>query len=144
MRVLALLFIINAALSFPASANMQNEAAVILNEYRSSKGRHALVPNQILIRAAQGHADDMANKGYFSHRSRNGDTMTRRIKKAGFKPCGSVAENIARGQQSVDAVMQAWINSPSHRRNNLHRKVTHFGLGHSNGYWVITFAQICK
>ncbi|MGO7638808.1 CAP domain-containing protein, partial [Rhizobium leguminosarum] len=36
------------------------------------------------------------------------------------------AENIASGQQSVDAVVTAWINSPNHLENMLGR---YGGLG---------------
>jgi len=42
---------------------------------------------------------------------------------------GSVGENIARGQQSADEVVEDWMNSPTHRENILRAEFTRISVG---------------
>src|SRR6202012_3035145 len=69
-----------------------------------------LVWNDELEDAAMGHAKDMANLNYFSHTSKDGRTMGKRISAAGYGFKGfrsyAIAENIAEGQQSIDEVIK--------------------------------------
>lgn len=60
--------------------------------------------------AAQAHADDMAQRDYFSHNSQDGRTPGSRITAAG---CiwNAYGENIAAGQGTPEAVMKTWKNS---------------------------------
>lgn len=53
----------------------------------------------------------------------------------------SVAENIAYGHKSVHSVMQAWLRSPGHRRN-IHGNYQCIGVGLSNSYWCVVFANL--
>jgi uncharacterized protein YkwD len=92
-----------------------------------------------LNRAAQGHADDMALTGLFSHTSDDGRSWVTRIRATGWKrPAG---ENIARGFGGAPEVMTAWMNSPEHRRNILNCKFKYIGVGHNmlGEYWVQDF-----
>ena len=80
-----------------------------LNAFRSSQGLSPLRPNAALTRAAQAHAEDMARRGYFSHRSvggPNGTTFSERAR-AGGCALRSGAENIASGQRSEAAALEA-------------------------------------
>lgn len=72
-----------------------------------------------LQQAAWAHSSDMANNNFFAHQSAtNGTTLRERVPAAGYNY--SVAgENIAAGQTSVQAVVQAWMNSPSHCANTM-------------------------
>lgn len=72
-----------------------------------------------LQQAAWVHSSDMANNNFFAHQSAtNGTTLRERVPAAGYNY--SVAgENIAAGQTSVQAVVQAWMNSPSHCANTM-------------------------
>lgn len=56
----------------------------------------------------------------------------------------AAGENIAYGQPTAQAVMDAWMNSPGHRANILNRSYTQIGVGavsDSNGilYWTQDF-----
>ena len=53
----------------------------------------------------------------------------------------SIAENIAFGQPSVASVNLAWMKSPGHRRNILHRNFRFVGFGKAGAspYWVANF-----
>ena len=79
--------------------------------------------------AAQQHTQDMANNHYFSHTEPDGDTLTDRLNQAGYH-YSSAGENIANGQTTPEAVMEAWENSPGHRANLLNADFTDFGAGY--------------
>ena len=51
----------------------------------------------------------------------------------------SAGENIAMGQQSPAAVVEAWMNSPGHRANILTSRFVHAGMGASQNHWVQMF-----
>ena len=58
-----------------------------------------------------------------------------------------VAENIAYGQNSVESVMETWLNSSGHKKNIMNSKFTDIGCGMSlsiNGkpYWCVCFGRI--
>ena len=55
-------------------------------------------------------------------------------------------ENIAAGQQTAQAVMTAWMNSPGHRQNIMSPNYTQMGIGYSPGgnmspYWSQMFIR---
>lgn len=115
-----------------ASAGLQ-----LVNSHRAEAGCPAVTSDDRLIIAAQRHADDMAAHDYFSHVSQDGRTFDERIRAAGYDSPG--AENIAAGQQDVDAVMAAWMDSPGHRANILNCDLGSVGLARSGNVWVQTF-----
>ena len=53
----------------------------------------------------------------------------------------SAAENIAKGQKTPAAVVNAWMNSSGHRKNILNAGFTHIGVGYADGgnYWTQMF-----
>lgn len=106
---------------------------------RKKAGCQPLTIDSRLTLAAQRHANDMSAKNYFSHTSKDGTSWSRRIIKAGYtKPGG---ENIARGYTSSWSVVQAWMNSPGHRRNILTCSFKRIGVGYNpvGHYWVQDF-----
>jgi len=114
-----------------------------LNLVRSQRGLSQLAPSNALARAAQAHANDMSQNGYFSHTSPNGGTLVDRVQAAGYPYC-FVAENIAQGQQSAAEVMTSWMNSAGHRRNNLSDRATEYGVARAGGnYWVLVLGSRC-
>ncbi len=114
-----------------------------LNQVRSQRGLSQLARSDALARAAQAHATDMSQNGFFSHVSPNGGTLVDRVQAAGYPYC-FVAENIAQGQQSAAEVMTAWMNSAGHRRNNLSDRATEYGVARAAGdYWVLVLGSRC-
>ena len=116
-----------------------------LNAYRSSRGLSPLQRNAALTRAAQAHAEDMARRGYFSHRSAGGPNGTTFVQRARASGCAlrAGAENIASGQRSLASAIEAWKTSSGHRRNMLGRSYTQYGLGRSGTIWVLKLAAHC-
>jgi uncharacterized protein YkwD len=102
-----------------------------------------LIWNTHLQKAAYGHARDMNDKNYFSHTSKDGRSMEDRIVLNGYIFNGyksfMVGENIARGQQSIQEVMDAWIKSPDHCRNLMNAGFKEIGVSQYNDYWVQDF-----
>ena len=72
--------------------------------------------NKELLNAAAGHSADMAQNNYFSHISRDGRTPPQRLVAANYD-YASMGENIAAGQPTVEAAVNAWLTSPDHCKN---------------------------
>jgi uncharacterized protein YkwD len=102
------------------------------------------VTNDALAAAAQGHAEDMKAKGYFSHTGQDGRSPFDRMRDAGYD-YRAAGENIARGQGGAREVMTAWMTSPGHRANILNCDYRELGVGHVDGgdgpWWVQNFGS---
>ena len=68
--------------------------------------------------AARLHAADMAKRKVMSHDGGDGSTPADRVKRQKYV-YQAIGENVAYGQKTVDAVMDAWMNSPDHREHVL-------------------------
>lgn len=100
-----------------------------------------------LERAATLHAQDMANKNYYSHTSLDQRTFAQRIKAQGYQYSG-IAENIYAHPQTAELAMQGWLKSERHCRNLMNPQFTHVGMGMGYNpnsewqyYWVQNFAH---
>lgn len=112
----------------------------VLNDYRAAAGRASLTYSEALEAAALAHAQDMAQGGFFDHEGSDGSTVGVRVSRQGYDWC-FVAENIAKGQGSLDAVMRAWAGSRGHRRNMLSRQAEEFAVVEAPGrIWVMVLA----
>ena len=56
---------------------------------------------------------------------------------------GAASENIAFGQPSEQAVLDAWIDSPGHLTNMLGPRYRAYGLGRAGNHWVLKLADGC-
>jgi uncharacterized protein YkwD len=129
----------------PAHADPSYEQQVIdlTNQHRAANGCGALAPNGALTNAARGHSNDMAATNQMTHIGTNGSDAGDRITQAGY-PANRWAENVAFGQTTPREVVDAWMNSPSHRTNILDCRLVDIGVGHvvnSGGvpYWTQDF-----
>lgn len=110
-----------------------------INELRRQAGAPPLTLSAQLVAAAQGHANDMAAKGYFSHTSQDGRTPAQRINATGYS-FTTYGENIAWGYANWNAALTAWMGSAGHRANLLSTRFLHVGLGAKSRYYVADFA----
>lgn len=118
-------------------------ALAAVNAERAERGRVALAWNAALEEAALAHAADMARRGYFSHTGANGSSVRSRVTRTGYDGC-FWAENIAKGQRDVGAVLSAWMGSRGHRANILHRNAREVGLARAGqNIWVMVLAAPC-
>ncbi|WP_294622239.1 CAP domain-containing protein [uncultured Roseovarius sp.] len=112
-----------------------------INASRAEAGRSALSVNRQLTQAAAAHARDLADTGAFSHTGSNGSSVGDRVRGQGYGFC-FVAENIAKGQGSLEQVLSGWMASPGHRRNILASQAREFGLVRGPGnLWVMVLAK---
>lgn len=110
--------------------------AVILNDERGNLSLVPVVPEPRLTEAAQSHAEDMARNNYLSHTGRDGSSVADRALAVGYE-YAFIAENIAQGFFSEEAVLEAWMNSPGHAANILDQRAEDFGLGLEGDTWVL-------
>ena len=108
----------------------------LANMARLEAGCPELQLDDRLTAAAQGHSDDMAAQGYFSHESPDGRTFADRVQAAGYPSPGG--ENIAQGQRSALEVHESWMGSEGHRANILNCGFTTIGVGLHEGTWTWT------
>ena len=130
--------------NIPASyAGYSDKLGTLLNKVRLDNAQQAVKKSEILTLVAQKHADDMAKNNYFSHIGQNGSSPHQRVTEENYVACYS-AENIAKGQKTPTAVMDAWMNSKGHRANNLSTRAKEYGIGKSGRVWVLVLATKCS
>ena len=79
----------------------------------------------------------MAVRGFFAHESPDGDDVRERARAQGF--AGKVAENVAWGQASPAAVVEAWSRSADHCRTMMSPRFSATGVGFARGAAGKTF-----
>lgn len=110
-----------------------------INELRAQAGVAPLTLNVQLIAAAQGHAADMAAKGYFSHTGPDGRGPGQRLAATGYQ-ASTWGENIASGYADWNATITAWMGSAGHRANLLNARFKELGLGLASRRYVADLA----
>lgn len=101
--------------------------------------------NAVLGGVAEEHSRSMANGNYFSHLDRDGRTPGDRAELGGYS-AGAVGENIAAGQGTANAVVQAWLASPGHCANLMSPQYRELGAAYAVDpksdagiYWTAMF-----
>ncbi|MEU2155075.1 sigma-70 family RNA polymerase sigma factor [Streptomyces sp. NPDC019396] len=129
----------------PATGGSTAERVIALvNAERAKAGCGPVSNNGQLASAATNHSDDMADRGFFDHTNPDGEDPGDRITDAGYR-WSTYGENIARGQQSPESVMDSWMNSSGHRANILNCSFKELGVGIHNGsggpWWTQAFGS---
>ncbi|RLN49942.1 hypothetical protein BBJ29_001694 [Phytophthora kernoviae] len=104
--------------TYTQSDEYQSQMLALVNKQRAAQGLSSLCLNSKLLSSSARHSDDMAKNNYMAHNGSDGSTMEERITEAGFI-WTAVGENVAAGQEDVESVMTAWMNSPEHKANIL-------------------------
>lgn len=105
------------------------QVLTLTNLYRQQAGLQPLRLNSTLNTAAYSHSLDMATKDFFGHVGSNGSTVFNRLDTAGYN-YATAGENIAAGFTTAKTVVEAWMNSPTHRQNILTPFVEEVGIGY--------------
>ncbi len=124
------------------SYSIEQEVIKLVNVERANAGLSALKYDWELGRVAQYKSQDMHDKNYFSHTSPVYGTPFTMMKNFGIS-YKSAGENIAMGQKTAAAVVDAWMNSEGHRANILNKNYNHIGVGYvkDGNYWTQMFIQ---
>ncbi|MEU1161911.1 CAP domain-containing protein, partial [Streptomyces sp. NPDC005921] len=96
-----------APITTSQEAVVEAEVLKLVNEERAKVGCSALSANSSLTKLAEAFSDDMAARDFFDHTDPDGKTPWDRAAAAGISNLGG--ENIARGQATAQAVMDAWM-----------------------------------
>ncbi|GAA2457759.1 CAP domain-containing protein [Streptomyces macrosporus] len=110
-----------------AETAAEAEVLRLVNLERAEAGCRPLTADPDLAELAGEFSEAMADQGFFSHTSPNGDTPWDRAEAAGIDNLGG--ENIARGQADAESAMEAWMDSPGHRANILNCDYRTLGVG---------------
>ncbi len=118
----------------------EEEVVRLVNKERAARGLRPLTYNWELSRVARYKSQDMKDNKYFSHTSPTYGTPFQMMKSFGIA-YRTAGENIARGQKSPEAVVNAWMNSSGHRANILNKSFTQIGVGYvgEGNYWTQMF-----
>ena len=124
---------------------LENEVIRLVNAERARAGLQPLRQNWELCRVARYKSQDFIDKKYFSHQSPTYGSPFDMMEAFGIR-FSAGGENIAKGQPTPDAVMNAWMNSAGHRTNILSPSYQEIGVGAAkdkNGslYWTQLFIK---
>lgn len=104
----------------------------LTNQKRAEQGLAPLTINSKLNESAQRKAGDMFAFNYWAHVSPSGRNPWSFFQEVGYKYLYA-GENLARDFMSSEAVVEAWMNSPTHRDNILNGNYKEIGLSVVNG-----------
>ncbi|MCL5785013.1 MAG: CAP domain-containing protein [Patescibacteria group bacterium] len=102
------------------------------NIERQKDGLPPLMENSLLDEAASRKAQNMFEENYWAHFSPSGKDPWGFILGAGYK-FSYAGENLARNFYTSEDVVQAWMNSPSHRDNLLNSHYQDIGIAVVDG-----------
>lgn len=115
------------------ASNITPERLIELtNQERLKRGLPPLSLNQSLNQAAQLKAGDMFAFNYWAHNSPSGRDPWSFFKEAGYVYLYA-GENLARDFMTSEAVVNAWMNSPTHQDNILNQNYQDIGLAVVDG-----------
>lgn len=116
------------------------QVVALVNAERAKVNLPALTMTQELNHVAQIRAVETTQS--FSHTRPNGSSFSSVLSENGIS-YRRAGENIAWGQKTPEAVVNAWMNSEGHRANILNKDFTSIGIGYylngSTPYWVQLF-----
>jgi hypothetical protein len=98
------------------------------NQQRSQNYADPLQLNDALTSAATAKANDMVADDYWAHTAPDGQTPWDFIGQTGYR-YQTAGENLAYGLQDSQHVINAWMDSPSHRDNLLNPTYSQVGFG---------------
>lgn len=154
---LGIVLLVNLLVQRQLQANpTENTVIQLVNQARSQSricgdqrfsSTNPLSKNSKLSSAASSHSQSQASRQIMTHSGSNRSTATlgKRATMAGYQ-WRNLAENVARGQTSPQAVVQSWLNSPGHCKNIMQPYFKDVGVGAVQGndgkiYWTMVFGR---
>ncbi|BCX14068.1 MAG: hypothetical protein KatS3mg085_600 [Candidatus Dojkabacteria bacterium] len=111
-----------------ASSDITPESVLLEhNKYRTQQNLPPLERNSLLDFSALLKANEMINLNCWSHYCPPNKAPWDFMNEAGYKFV-IAGENLAEGFSDVNTLMQAWLNSPTHRDNILRNEYTEIGI----------------
>ncbi len=115
-----------------ASQISPTEVIALTNQKRAADGQPILKENKELDAAAAAKAADMIGRSYWAHNAPDGTEPWSFILNSGYGYLHA-GENLARDFNNPKDVVEAWMNSSSHRANLLSSKYQDIGVAVIDG-----------
>lgn len=122
-----------------------NEVLTLVNAERQKIGLAPLQYSLTLETVATIRTNDNLTQGYISHDRTGGRKFSTAFSDLGISYT-YVGENLAEGYQTPEDVVNAWMNSPTHRDNILNGRFTKLGVACADDgtgwvYWTQIFSE---
>jgi len=104
----------------------------LTNDERAELAAAPLQRNSLLDQAARAKAQHMADNQYFAHFAPDGTTPWSFFADSGYV-YAHAGENLAIHFTDSTEVVEAWMQSPAHRKNIVDQKYTEIGVGTARG-----------
>lgn len=111
---------------------MASNIITLSNKERGENGLSPVTENEYLSQAAYAKLSDMFEKNYWDHTGPNHETAWQFISASGYR-YSLAGENLARGFNRSNEVVEAWMESPSHRDNVLNGRFKEIGIAVGSG-----------
>jgi uncharacterized protein YkwD len=105
----------------------------IVNRYRAELQLQPLSGDARLDAAAAERIRDMEELGYWAHRSPEGRSPFEKLALHGYRHAAA-GENLARGFETAEVLVAAWLESPGHRANLLSPRFRQAGFAVIDGF----------
>lgn len=125
-----------------------------VNEARRMHDLDPLAFDEDVAAVARAHSADMAERGYFSHESPEGEGPDDRLDEFFPWSCRGIGENIAKvglgpddaPETVAERVVSGWMDSPGHRENVLREAFDEQGIGVAitDGDYVLATQNFCS
>ena len=119
----------------------------MISKYRMANGLKPVTLDPVLTKIASVHADRMARTDTMSHALPGEGSFHDRLIAGGFR-ASMAAENVAAGQPTLAAVLEAWRKSPGHNANLLLPNISKIGIalsvapgGRYKYYWSLVLGE---
>lgn len=124
--------------------SVAEQVLALVNQMRAAEGLPTLSLSTSLCKAADIRAKERAAMGSIAHYRPDGSEWYTVLQEVGVSGAGA-AENLAYGVSTPEAVMKAWMESPSHKSAILNPSYLYMGVGNytQNGvtYWAQLFSS---
>ncbi len=134
-----------ATIAAADESNPIRRVLTLTNTERLKAGLKPLVLSDQLSQAAQTYSQVLATSGCFGHTCGPTPKFEERAGQAGYTGWNALGENVGAGSPTPEAVVAAWMSSPSHRANMLSPNFSEIGIGLVIGggsygtYWTQEF-----
>lgn len=113
-------------LGFTSSVTI-DEVVQLTNNQRITSGLPVLKYSEALADAARRKADNMLTEDYWAHNSPSGISPWHWFAQAGYSYLHA-GENLAKDFGNTDRMMNAWMNSPTHKENIINQNYQEIGV----------------
>lgn len=128
--VLSVVTPVRSVAAAPLANPMLQRVVELVNQRRAEAGLAPVTVNVSLMSCAQQYSEVQSMQAGISHTGPDGSNPGQRLTRCGYR-WRYYGEDLAAGFNNADAVMNAWMNSPSHRKVIMNPKYKEIGLGYA-------------